>query len=165
MSRKSVKYHGEREIKILKLLSKRMRDHSHVMKYLDVLLSFLDKSVKDSGMITIIALIGKTYNIMSLVCHCLTAFTDIRREALLAIQDIIPLLGIESTSKVINIISPLLVDAEIDVRLCICDLFESLAKIDFSLDDVVSFMSLREAESFPSLVFDFAIVTNNWLPT
>lgn len=54
MSRKSVKYHGEREIKILQLLSKHMRDRSRAMKYLDVLLSFLDKSVKDSGMLTII---------------------------------------------------------------------------------------------------------------
>jgi U3 small nucleolar RNA-associated protein 20 len=109
LKRKSVKYHGEREIKILKLLSKRMQDRSHVMKYLDVLLSFLNKSVKDP---------------------------DIRREALLAIQDIIAYLGMESTSKIINTVSPLLVDAELDVRLCICDLLESLAKIDFSLDDV-----------------------------
>ncbi|XP_020872517.1 U3 small nucleolar RNA-associated protein 20 isoform X2 [Arabidopsis lyrata subsp. lyrata] len=109
LKRKSVKYHGEREIKILKLLSKRMRDRSHVMKYLDVLLSFLNKSVKDS---------------------------DIRRDALLAIQDIISYLGMESTSKIINTVSPLLVDAELDVRLCICDLLESLANIDFSLDDV-----------------------------
>ncbi|ESQ54097.1 hypothetical protein EUTSA_v10024182mg [Eutrema salsugineum] len=109
LKRKSVKYHGEREIKILKLLSKHMRDRSHVMKYLDVLLSFLDKSVKDS---------------------------DIRREALLAIQDIISLLGTESATKVINKVSPLLVDAELDVRLCICDILESLAKVDFSIDDV-----------------------------
>ncbi|CAH2077407.1 unnamed protein product [Thlaspi arvense] len=107
--RKSVKYHGEREIKILKLMSKHMRVRSRVMKYLDVLLSFLDKRVKDS---------------------------DIRREALLAIQDIIPLLGTESSTEIINIVSPLLVDAEGDVRLCICDLLVSLAKIDFSLDDV-----------------------------
>ncbi|KAF8097526.1 hypothetical protein N665_0286s0035 [Sinapis alba] len=107
--RKSVKYHGEREIRILKLLSKHMGDQSCVMKYLDVLLSFLDKSVKDS---------------------------DIRREALIAIQDIISLLGTESTAKIVNKVSPLLVDAEADVRLCICDLLVSLAKIDFSLDDV-----------------------------
>lgn len=52
MIRKSVEYHGEREIKILKLLTKHIRDESHVMKYLDVLLSFLDKRVKDSGMVT-----------------------------------------------------------------------------------------------------------------
>ncbi|CAH8355708.1 unnamed protein product [Eruca vesicaria subsp. sativa] len=107
--RKSVKYHGEREIRILKLLSKHMRDQSCVMMYLDVLLSFLDKNVK---------------------------VPDIRREALLAIQDIVSLLGTESTTKIINKVSPLLVDAEGDARLCICDLLESLAKIDFSLDDV-----------------------------
>lgn len=99
---------------------------------------------------------------MSLVYDRLIAFTDIRREALLAIRDIIPLLGTESTTKIIDIVSPLLVDAELDTRLCICDLLESLAKIDISLDDVVSFMSLFEVESFSSLAFAFAIVTSNW---
>lgn len=96
---------------------------------------------------------------MSLVCDCLIAFTDIHREALLTIQDITSLLGTESTTKIINVVSPLLVDADLDVRLCICDLLESLAKIDFSLDDVVSVMSLFKAESFPSLGFASAIVT------
>ncbi|KFK44281.1 hypothetical protein AALP_AA1G237800 [Arabis alpina] len=105
--RKSVKYKGERVIKILKLFSKHIvRDESCVTKYLDILLSFLDRSVKDSG---------------------------IHREALLAIQDITPLLRTESTRKIINTISPLLVETKLDVRLCICDLLESLAKIDSSL--------------------------------
>jgi len=143
-----------------------MQDRSHVMKYLDVLLSFLNKSVKDPGMVSLLLLLnGKTYNFRSLVCDCFIAFTDIRREALLAIQDIIAYLGMESTSKIINTVSPLLVDAELDVRLCICDLLESLAKIDFSLDDVVRIMSLFVAGSFASLVSDFAIVTNNWFLT
>ncbi|XP_023633717.1 U3 small nucleolar RNA-associated protein 20 isoform X2 [Capsella rubella] len=126
LKRKSVKYHGEREIKILKLLSKRMRDRSNVMmKYLDVLLSFLDRSVKDS---------------------------DIRHEALLAIQDIIPSLGIESTNKIINIISPLLVDAERDVRLCICNLLESIAKIDVSMDDVAK--RIRDMNAISAMEVD-----------
>ncbi|EOA39466.1 hypothetical protein CARUB_v10008061mg, partial [Capsella rubella] len=120
LKRKSVMYHGNREIKILKLLSKHMRDGSHVMMYLDVLLSFLDKSVKDS---------------------------DIHREALLAIQDITPSLGTESTSKIITIVSPLLVDAESKVRLCICDLLESLAKIDISLDRVAKCVRDMNANS------------------
>ncbi|XP_010445040.1 PREDICTED: U3 small nucleolar RNA-associated protein 20-like [Camelina sativa] len=123
--RKSVKYHGEREMKILKLLSKRVRDPSHAMKYLDVLLSFLDKSVKDS---------------------------DIRREALLAIQDIIPFLGIESTSKIINIISPLLVDADCEVRLCICDLLESIAEKDSSLVDVAK--RIRDMNAISAMEVD-----------
>lgn len=95
---------------------------------------------------------------MSLVCDCLIAVTDIRREALLAIQDITSLLGTESTAKILNKVSPLLVDAEVDVRLCICDLLESLAKIDLSLDDVVSAISLLEAESIISFAFSFTIV-------
>uniref|UniRef100_A0A1J3E191 U3 small nucleolar RNA-associated protein 20 n=1 Tax=Noccaea caerulescens TaxID=107243 RepID=A0A1J3E191_NOCCA len=123
--RKSVKYHGEREIKILQLLSKHMRDRSRAMKYLDVLLSFLDKSVKDS---------------------------DIRREALLAIRDIIPLLGTENTTKIIDIVSPLLVDAELDTRLCICDLLESLAKNDFSLDDVAK--RIRDMNAISAMEVD-----------
>ncbi|CAE5958438.1 unnamed protein product [Arabidopsis arenosa] len=115
LKRNSVKYHGKREIKILKLLSKHIRDGSLVMKYLDVLLSFLDESVKDS---------------------------DIHREALQAIHSSLGTksttssLGTGSTSRIIKIVSPLLVDAESNVRLCICDLLESLAKIDLSLDHV-----------------------------
>nr|VDD40731.1 unnamed protein product [Brassica oleracea] len=123
--RKSIKYHGEREIRILKLLSKHMGDQSCAMKYLEVLLSFLDKNVKDS---------------------------DIRREALLAIQDITSLLGTESVTKIINKVSPLLVDAEVDVRLCICDLLESLAKIDFSLDDVAK--RIRDMNSISVMEVD-----------
>ncbi|CAH8334303.1 unnamed protein product [Eruca vesicaria subsp. sativa] len=118
--RTSFKYHGEREIKILKLLAKHIRDESHVMKYLCVLLSFLDKRVKDSG---------------------------IHREALLAIQDITPLLGSKSINKIIDTVSPLLVDAEPDVRLCICDLLESLAKMDSSLDRVAKCVSDMNATS------------------
>ncbi|CAH2033822.1 unnamed protein product, partial [Thlaspi arvense] len=114
------KYHGEREIKILKLLSKHIRDESHVMKYLDVLLSFLDKRVK---------------------------YSDTHREALLAIQDITSLLGSESTSKIIDKVSPLLVDADLGLRLCICDLLESLTKIDFSLNLVAKCVSDMNATS------------------
>ncbi|VVA98294.1 unnamed protein product [Arabis nemorensis] len=125
LKRKSVKYHGAREIKILKLLSKHMRDGSHVIKYLDILLSFLDQSVKDS---------------------------DIHREALLAIQDITLLLRAENTTKIINIVSPLLVDAEINVRLCICYLLESLAKIDFSLDHVAK--CVREMNAISPMEVD-----------
>ncbi|KAL1222676.1 hypothetical protein V5N11_004427 [Cardamine amara subsp. amara] len=120
LKRKSFKYHGEREIKILKLLSKHIRDESNAMEYLDILLSFLDKRVKDS---------------------------DIHREALLAIQDMTWLLGSESSSKIIVRVSPLLVDAEIDVRLCICHLLESLSKIDISLDLMAKCVSHMNATS------------------
>ncbi|KAJ0257757.1 hypothetical protein HA466_0085710 [Hirschfeldia incana] len=119
MRRKSFKYHGGREIEILKLLSKHIRNESHVMKYLDILLSFLDKRVKDSD----------------------------HREALLAIQDITSLLGRESTNKIIDTVSPMLVDAGPNVRLCICNLLESLAKIDFSLDRVAKCVSDMNATS------------------
>lgn len=83
---------------------------------------------------------------------------------MLAIRDIVSLLGTESTTKIINKISPLLVDADVDVRFCICDLLESLAKIDFSLDDVVSGISVLEAESLITLSFAFTIVTKQLVP-
>ncbi|EFH69737.1 predicted protein [Arabidopsis lyrata subsp. lyrata] len=120
LKRKSVKYHGNREIMILKLLSKHIRDGSHVTKYLDVLLSFLDKSVKDS---------------------------DIHRKALLAIQDISLNLGTESTSRIVKRLSPLLIDAENEVRLCICNLLESLAKVDPSLVHVANCVRDMNANS------------------
>ncbi|CDY14719.1 BnaC05g19760D [Brassica napus] len=46
-----------------------------------------------------------------------------------------------------EIVSPLLVDAEPDVRLCICNLLESLAKIDFSLYRVAKCVSDMNATS------------------
>ncbi|KAJ4916552.1 ARM repeat superfamily protein [Raphanus sativus] len=121
LRRKSFKYHGEGEIKIVKLLSKHIRDESHVMKYLDIFLSFLVKRVKLSA--------------------------DIHREALLAIQDITSLLGSESTNKIIDTVSHLLVDAKPNVRLCICNLLESLAKVDVSLDRVAKCISDMNATS------------------
>ncbi|XP_010532760.1 PREDICTED: small subunit processome component 20 homolog isoform X2 [Tarenaya hassleriana] len=118
--RNSVRYHGEREITILELLSKYILDQSHAEKYLDVLLSFLAKSVKDS---------------------------EIRRRALQTVQYIIPALGTESMSKILNIISPLLIDSDLDARLCICELLKALVEIDSSLDIVANLICDLNATS------------------
>ncbi|KAL0705148.1 hypothetical protein Bca4012_071573 [Brassica carinata] len=106
LRRKSFKYHGEREIKILKLLSKHIRDESHVMKYLNILLSFLDKRVNCS---------------------------DIHSEALLAIQDITSLLrkfdsSLDRVAKCVsdmNATSPMEVD-DLDYE----TIMDAYAKID-----------------------------------
>ncbi|KAL0814388.1 hypothetical protein Bca101_070831 [Brassica carinata] len=102
LRRKSFKYHGEREIKILKLLSKHIRDESHVMKYLNILLSFLDKRVNCS---------------------------DIHSEALLAIQDITSLLGgdnrVAKCVSDMNATSPMEVD-DLDYE----TIMDAYAKID-----------------------------------
>lgn len=94
-------------------------------------------------------------NIMSLAYDCLIVVADIHRKALLAIQDISLNLGTESTSRIVKRLSPLLIDAENEVRLCICNLLESLAKVDPSLVHVVS-VHISDTSSrsfFPDLLF------------
>lgn len=48
-SRKLVKYSGETVIRILQLLSQYIKDPLEAGKFLDILLPFLAKGVKDSG--------------------------------------------------------------------------------------------------------------------
>ena len=58
-------------------------------------------------------------------------------EALQAIQHIIPVSGNESTAKIMNAISQLLISAGLDVRMSICDLLDALAVNDSSAYPVV----------------------------
>lgn len=51
----------------------------------------------------------------------------------------VPILGSESTTKILKAVSPLLVSAEQDLRLLICDLINALAEVDSSILHVVKF--------------------------
>ncbi|XP_050219970.1 uncharacterized protein LOC126670312 [Mercurialis annua] len=104
--RKFGKYPEETHVRIFKLLSKYIQDKLQSERFLDILLSLLAKRSKDPG-----------------VCV----------ECLQIIRDIIPLLGNESSHKTLNAISPLLISAELDMRLNICDLLDALAKTDPSV--------------------------------
>ena len=58
-------------------------------------------------------------------------------EALQVIRDIIPVSGSETSPKILNAVSPLLISAGLDMRLAICDLLGVLAKTDPSVLSVV----------------------------
>lgn len=45
--------------------------------------------------------------------------------------------GSGCTSKIITAVSPLLTSSEIELRLCLCDLFDALAQVDPSVLPVV----------------------------
>lgn len=84
------------------------------------------------------------------------------------IRDIVPVLGSESTSKILNAVSSLLISVELDMRLCICDLLDALAKTDPSVLVVViialSFVfHLDISLRFTSLLFEFC--NSHYFPT
>ena len=58
-------------------------------------------------------------------------------EALQVIRDIIPVSGSETSPKILNAVSPLLISAGLDMRLAICDLLGVLAETDPSVLSVV----------------------------
>ncbi|GAV59009.1 LOW QUALITY PROTEIN: DRIM domain-containing protein, partial [Cephalotus follicularis] len=118
--RKLVKYPGEQEIRIFKLLSKYIKDPSSARKFVDILLPFLAKGDQHS---------------------------DVCTEAMQVIRDIVPVLGSESTSKILNGVSSLLVSAELDMRLCICDLLDAVAKTDPSVVVVANLLRKLNATS------------------
>ncbi|XP_021894298.1 U3 small nucleolar RNA-associated protein 20 [Carica papaya] len=123
--RKSHKYLGGNEVRIFKLLSKYIKDPLQARTFIDILLPFLAKRVEDS---------------------------DACPQALEVIQDMIPTLGIESTAKILNAVSPLLVTVSPDVRFCICDLLDTLAKVDSSVLSVAKL--IRELNSTSKMEVD-----------
>lgn len=72
---------------------------------------------------------------------------DLCSEAVQVFRDIIPVLGSDSTKTILNAVSPLLTSVELDMRLSICDLLDSLAEVDPSILLVVILVS--------SIIFTF----------
>ncbi|XP_058180952.1 uncharacterized protein LOC131299427 isoform X1 [Rhododendron vialii] len=104
--RKLVKCPGERELCIFNLLSKYIKDPSAASKFVDIMLPLLTKEVQSS---------------------------DACVEALHVIQQMIPVLGSESTTEILNAVSPLLISVSLDLRMSVCDLLDALAGTDSSL--------------------------------
>lgn len=104
--KKLVKHLGERELRIFELLSKYIKEPLLATKFVDILLPFLAKRTQDSV---------------------------IRGEAVQVIRDIIPVLGSDTTAKILSAVSPLLTSAELDMRLSICNLLAGLAESDPSV--------------------------------
>nr|CAD1819808.1 unnamed protein product [Ananas comosus var. bracteatus] len=101
--RKSTIWPGQRELRIFKLLVKYIRDPVSADYFLDILLPFLRKKDLNSD-------------------ECL--------EGLQVVKGIVAVLGHEAFEKVLQAIHPLLVTAELGLRLCICDILDGLALRD-----------------------------------
>ncbi|PSS35668.1 Small subunit processome component like [Actinidia chinensis var. chinensis] len=116
--RKLVKFPGERELNIFKLLSKYIKDTSAAIKFVEILLPLLTKGVQNS---------------------------DVCVEALHVIRHIIPVLESESTKEILNAASLLLISVGLEVRMSICDLIDALGATDSSVIPLAKL--LRELNS------------------
>ncbi|KAJ0799093.1 putative down-regulated-in-metastasis protein [Helianthus annuus] len=108
--RKSLKPSDGKELSIFKLLPKYIEDPSLAKKFVDILLPSLTKKPLD---------------------------WDSCVETMHVIQKMVPMLGSEGSSRMLNTISPLLIHATSDVRLAICGILDLLAGSDPSLVHVV----------------------------
>ncbi|CAN4120834.1 unnamed protein product [Withania somnifera] len=104
--RKIVKYPGEKELNVFKLLSKHIKGPLASRKFLDILLPLLSKRSKDP---------------------------EICVGTLQILKDIVESLGSESSKKIVKSVSPLVISAGLDVRTAICDVLDALAANDSSV--------------------------------
>ncbi|XP_074320646.1 uncharacterized protein LOC141657349 isoform X2 [Silene latifolia] len=128
--RKLLKHPGEIVLRIFKLLSRFIKDESAAKKFVDILLPLACGGTKNSG-----------------VCM----------EALQILRDLIPLLSYESTSKILNGVSPILISARLDLRLSICDLIDALAESDASICSMARLVRDLNATVMGDLDFDTII--------
>ncbi|KAL2332603.1 hypothetical protein Fmac_013816 [Flemingia macrophylla] len=120
IKRKLIRSPGETVIKIFKFLPKYIREAELAKQFVDILLLFMDKKTQNS---------------------------DVWVEALQVIQNIVPLLGHGSTTKILSAVSPLYISAELDMRLRICDLLDSLVSSDASVLSVAKLLRQLNATS------------------
>ncbi|CAK8567091.1 unnamed protein product [Lathyrus sativus] len=104
--RKLIKSPGETLIRIFKFLPKYIKEAEFAKRFVDVLLPFLEMKTQSS---------------------------DVCIEVLQVIQNIIPILGNGSTTKILSAVSPLYISSELDMRLRICDLLDVLVASDASV--------------------------------
>ncbi|KAJ8444737.1 hypothetical protein Cgig2_030411 [Carnegiea gigantea] len=81
-------------------------------------------------------------------------------EALKILKEIIPVLGCENTSKILNAVSPILISARLDVRLSVCDLCDALTESDSSLrsmSNLIRELNATSAMEIDALDFDTII--------
>ncbi|KAK3010833.1 hypothetical protein RJ639_012410 [Escallonia herrerae] len=119
-NRRLVKFPGERELVVFKLLSKYIKDPPVAKKFVGILLPLLSKRHQNSD-------------------ECV--------ETLHVIQHIIPVLGNECSGKILKTVSPLLISAGLDIRLSICDLLDTLSRNDNSVYSVAQLLCELNATS------------------
>ncbi|KAL3360047.1 hypothetical protein AABB24_016514 [Solanum stoloniferum] len=118
--RKIVKYPGEKELNVFKLLSKHIKGPLAARKFLDILLPLLSKRSKDP---------------------------EICVGTLQIIKDIVEPLGSESSKKIIKSVSPLVISAGLDVRTSICDVLDAVAGNDSSVHPTANLLRELNATS------------------
>ncbi|CAL9093376.1 unnamed protein product [Musa textilis] len=104
--RKCTTWPGTTELRIFKLLVRYITDPTVAGQFVDILMPLFKK--KDSS-------------------------PDEALEGLHVLKGILPVVGSESSGKILEAIYPLLVSAGLELRLCICDILNSLVSIDRSL--------------------------------
>nr|KYP57020.1 U3 small nucleolar RNA-associated protein 20 [Cajanus cajan] len=120
IKRKLIRSPGETVIRIFKFLPKYIREAELAKQFVDILLLFLEKKTQNS---------------------------DVWVEILQIIQNIIPILGDGNTTKILSAVSPLYISAELDMRLRICDLLDSLVSSDASVLSVAKLLRQLNATS------------------
>ncbi|XP_062008273.1 U3 small nucleolar RNA-associated protein 20 [Rosa rugosa] len=122
--RKLLKHPGETEVWIFKILPKYISDALSARKFVDILLPVLANGAQDS---------------------------EFRFEAVQVICDIIPVLGSDVTNNILNAVSPLLISTDLDKRLVICNLLDTLARADPSVQFVAKLVQDLNATSITEI--------------
>ncbi|XP_022999923.1 small subunit processome component 20 homolog [Cucurbita maxima] len=134
--RKLVEHLNGPMIRIFKLLSKLVRDPLHAKMFVEILLPYLTQTRHTSG------------------SHA---------DTLQVIQNVVPILGSESTTKILKAVSPLLISVEQDLRLLICDLIHALAEVDSSILCVAQIIRGLNATSAMDIGgLDFDTIVNSY---
>nr|XP_018626916.1 small subunit processome component 20 homolog isoform X2 [Nicotiana tomentosiformis] len=118
--RKLVRYPGEKEFNVFKLLSKHIKEPLAARKFLDILLPLLSKRSNDP---------------------------EICVGTLQIIKHIVEPLGSESSKKIVKSVSPLVISAGLDVRTSICDVLDAVAVNDSSVHPAAKLLRELNATS------------------
>ncbi|KAA0033350.1 U3 small nucleolar RNA-associated protein 20 [Cucumis melo var. makuwa] len=134
--RKLVEHLNGPMIRIFKLLSKLVRDQLHAKKFVEIILPCLSQAGRSS---------------------------ESHADTLQVVQNVVPLLGSESTTKILKAVSPLLISVEQDLRLLVCDLINALAEVDSSILCVAQIIRGLNATSAMEIGgLDFDTIVNSY---
>ncbi|KMT14841.1 hypothetical protein BVRB_3g065640 isoform B [Beta vulgaris subsp. vulgaris] len=132
--RKLLKHPGETVLGVLKFLSKFVKDQATARKFVDILLLLASDGIKNS---------------------------DVCMGALQILRDIVPALQSETNTKILKAITPILISAQRDVRLSICDLLDALAEKDSSIRSMAKLVcELNSTSAMEMGEPDFDIIIN-----
>ncbi|XP_038874757.1 LOW QUALITY PROTEIN: small subunit processome component 20 homolog [Benincasa hispida] len=123
-------------IRIFKLLSKFVREQLHAKKFVEIVLPYLTQT-------------GRT--------------SESHADTLQIVQNVVPILGSGSTTKILKAVSPLLIFVEQDLRLLVCDLINALAEVDSSILCVAQIIrGLNATSSMEIGGLDFDTIVNSY---